>query len=302
MSEDDATAAQQDNMEGLLMGFFVPIDPIALLLFALAWFMHRRAKKSQAAPVKLSRTGFVLALVAFAVSFLKVSIVLPLLVNAAGMGVTDAESDYHQAVEGEYSISNTELVSYVGMLSGDIRRVSGTVTNTSPYDWEAVSLRTTMTDAAGTECLVLDQDLTNIAVGQSADFSTDKEYVDASSGSLCVPTGMRIEVSDYDIDSRAVKTPAGYTQPEAPTFSALAPQEESYTYSDEVRIAVAGTVTSGWTAGGKTLNFELVDQQGMHLDGCFRGEPAADGTFTTPQWHDPVDPGIYLGVVVVADC
>lgn len=309
LSHDDAEVVRQQSTEDIAIGMLIPIDSIILcLLLAVVTILHRAARKSAFGITWMTRTGMLVTLGSFVLSLFKVSVLFPMLFSAAAFGVSIANSpsDLHTPSAEEYVLSDVQLVTY----TSDAKRVTASVTNTSSYDWESVTVDFILRDAAGNACYRANQDLKYVAPGQVAQLVTGRIDTYMFSQPSCGVTGVTVAVTGFDVDSRSAKGPENDVH-QAPVFNSLRPRIEPDTLGN-LRASVSGIIDGNSlekldpktrSQGTHEFMFELVRTDGVRLDTCFSPKVIApDGSFVTASYHSPVDQGEIASAVFVPNC
>lgn len=309
LSQDDAERVRQQSIEDIAMAMLLPIDSIILaLLLAVVAILHRAARKSSFGITWMTRTGMLVTLGSFVLSLFKVSVLFPMLFSAAAFGVSIANSpsDLHTPSAEEYVLSDVQLVTY----TSDARRVTASVTNTSSYDWESVTVDFILKDAAGNACYRAKQELKYVGQGLVAQLVTRRIDSYMFSQPTCAVTAVTATVTGFDVDSRAAKAPENDGH-QAPVFTSLRPLVEPDTLGN-LRASVTGVVDGASlekldpktrSQGTREFMFELVRTDGVRLDACFSPKVIApDGNFVTGSYHSPVDQGEIASAVFVPNC
>ncbi|MGO4190592.1 hypothetical protein AB4Y67_02875 [Arthrobacter sp. YAF17] len=309
LSYDDAELVKQQSAGDVAMGMLLPTDSILLfLLLAVVTALHVGARKSVFGITWMTRTGMLVTLGSFVLSLFKISVLFPLLFSMIGFGVSTAgsPSDLHAPSAKEYVLSDVELITY----TSGANRVTGSVTNTSSYDWETVTVDFILKDKAGKACYRANQQLKYIGQGQVAQLVTGRIETYMLAQPSCGATAVTMAVTGFDVDSRSTKDPEN-DAPQVPAFTSLKPLLEPDTLG-MLRASVTGVVdrTSREQLDLKTgsqdtseFMFELVRTDGVRLDMCFKPKVIApDGSFMTGRYHSPVDQGVIASAVFVPHC
>lgn len=309
LSHDDAELAKQQSTEDIAIGILLPTDSIILfLLLAVVTALHVGARKSAFGITWMTRTGMLVTLGSFVLSLFKVSVLFPMLFSMIGFGVSTASSpsDLHAPSAKEYVLSDIKLITY----TSDANRVTASVTNTSSYDWESVTVDFILKDAAGKACYRANQQLKYIGQGQVAQLVSGRIDTYMLSQPSCGVAAVTAAVTGFDVDSRSAKAPENDVH-QAPVFTSLKPLLEPDTLGI-LRASVTGVVdrTSleklDLTTGSQDTSefmFELVRTDGVRLDMCFKPKVIApDGSFITGPYHSPVDQGEIASAVFVPNC
>jgi hypothetical protein len=307
MSNDDA----EEAFEGVALAAF--FDPVGLLimvtLLIAAFIIHAISKRMPRFSNAMTRTGLITTVVFFVFSFFRISTVLSMFVGAAGAGLNmvQNEADVRTPTAEEFTLDEAQLIQYRG---DDGIRIMSALTNNGEEHWESATVSVTYSNAEGTAC-GREKSVENfMSPGETraitTKFLTAAIYYDDPS---CVPATVAAELVSIDVDSRSEIVASDYERraPD-PGFVSLALIEEPWIMSSPVKLSIAGTVAQESMDAlieGERLpvGFEAVDHQGLRLNWCFKpDEVTPDGSFTTREFHSPIDPGTFASVAVVPEC
>ena len=300
MSQDDIDIAMERSIEDIGMSLFIPIDFVALGLLLLAWLLHSRVKRTPGAPRMVSRVGFLLALAVFVFSFFKASILVPMLTTSFGVmsAQLEAEQDLHIATLDAGALIDVQPVFYFGAGGGEqLRRATGTVTNSGLDNWESATIEVRFVDGSGAVCVAEIIEVPYVAAGVSKAFSTDRMNEPEYHAAECEPTSVTMDLRAYDIDSRSQPDLEDYVLPEASPSASVVEEEHM---AGRAWLTVEGEIEPGTSPA---LTFEVADAQGVRLEWCFDGVPVegAPERFETGRYHSPMPAGLYTQALA-ADC
>jgi hypothetical protein len=306
LTNDDADAAASSMV---LEGLFDPIGfAIMLALLTAALVIHLCSRAMRHFSNAMTRTGLIITTVLFVLSFFRISMLLPFLFGSLGMMSNEGQNgpDERTPTAEEFSLEPAQLITY---REAQGVRISGALANISDEPWQAATVSLSFSDAAGTVCGQFEHVEEFVSAGERRPMTT--QFMDAAGNydsASCTPVSATAELVRIDVDTRSESATLDYesNQP-VPAFASLAPVEQEV-ISGIVELSVAGVVAPESLSvlrEGSTLpvGFEVVDQQGLRLNWCFEpSDVAPDGSFTTRDFHSPVDPGEFPTVVVVPEC
>lgn len=307
-----------DDLEDRRMGDALTaiFDPIAwvvttfiLVVSIVINSVAKRIASRVGATSTTTKVSMIISIVFYVLGFFRVSMIFPMIFAGIGsMGQTmENPSDQRVPTSEELVIAAPQLVQYN---DSNGTRISTSLTNATEEHWEFATVVISVLAEDGTQCLQHEIKETWLAPGEHRDitstfFDPAVYYSDPS----CVPGAAEIANTVVDIDSRSEIDQARYQGSSTqPVYAMLTPVEESGILPSIVNLSVHGKLAEESLGlirsdGSFEAGFEVADAQGVRLAWCFRPhEIAEDGSFTTRNFHSPIDPGVYLTAVAVPEC
>lgn len=207
LSNDDFVQALSVSFA---IGIFIPFDIVIALCAIVAFLIRKICKKRDSKGRRWINVGMIMSIVCLIISATPVGDALPMISYAIfnSMDMLMGEGDGRIAKEGDYSLENLR-VTYSSEDSTAFAFGAGTITNTSEYDWESVTIGVRLLDAEGGygkyDGAILECKLHMIPSGGSANFQTGTYAVNGTveygSFASCEVVSVK-----YNIDSRTHKT------------------------------------------------------------------------------------------------
>lgn len=306
-SQDDLKTIRDGMIDEAVVQFLLPIDPVLLMLTlisAVLFFVGRALWHTVRPP--LVKTGFIVTLVCFVLSFLRVSAIIPALAAGVGFigGSAGVEDDLRIAAEGEAFVSDVQLVRYT---DGAVR-AQGVITNTTDQVWETSRVDVVLLGKGDEICATMEHELQWLQPRQPQQIVTQViEHRELASG--CAPIAIAMTVPAYDVDSRTLETEIPATDI-AIAFANLTVVETVRFAGTQMRqISVSGQLapesleqlrTGPESFHSPELHLEVARADGLRLDWQIAiGDIDPDGRFTTKAFHESVETGEFVSVVVV---
>lgn len=206
---DNINLSYDDFGANFMLGFLIHFDVTILCCTILAVIIRLICQNVSSNGKALATTGMIISIICLVISVTPVGDVLPIL-SYSVFHVTDMinEGNAHRiAQEGDYLLSNV----HVGYSSEDVCAFAygtGTITNTTEYDWKSVTIGVRLLEEDGGygkyDGTILECTLNDIRSGESAEFETESYvvngFVEYGTFTICEVVSVQ-----YDIDLREKK-------------------------------------------------------------------------------------------------
>lgn len=179
---DNLNSSNDDFLQGfgvsLIIGKVIPFDIVIALCTIVAFLIRKICKKRDSKGRKLVSMGMTISIVCLIISVTPVGNYLPLMSYFTYECVSTVANEWGErlARDGDYVLDNLQ-VTYSSEDSTAVVFSTGTITNTTVYDWESVTIKVRLLDAEGgygnSDEKILECRLHKVPSRESANFQTE---------------------------------------------------------------------------------------------------------------------------------